>query len=38
MTEYALVIAGVAIVVLYGGYEGLGTIVVSMVNSVANLL
>ena len=38
MTEYALVIAGVAVVVLFGGYVQLGSIVVNLVSSVANLL
>jgi len=38
MIEYALVIAGVAIVVLYGGYLQLGTIIVNLVNSVVHLL
>ena len=38
MTEYALVIAGVAVVVLFGGYMQLGTMVFNMVTSVANLL
>jgi len=37
MTEYALVIAGVAIVVLFGGYIQMGTIMNNLVNSVLNL-
>ena len=37
MTEYALVIAGVAVVVLFGGYIQMGTIMNNLVNSVLNL-
>jgi len=37
MTEYALVIAGIAVVVLFGGYQELGTIVVNLITSVVAL-
>lgn len=37
MAEYALVLAGVAVVVLFTGYQALGTIVVSMLNTVVGL-
>lgn len=38
MVEYSLVIAGVALVVLYGGYVRLGAFVVNVVSSVTGLL
>jgi Flp pilus assembly pilin Flp len=37
MTEYALVLAGVAVVVLFTGYQALGTIIVGMLNTVVGL-
>lgn len=37
MTEYALVIAGVAVAVLFGGYQRLGPIIVGFLNQVIAL-
>jgi Flp pilus assembly pilin Flp len=37
MTEYALVIAGVAVVVLFTGYQQVGQIIVTFVNQVVAL-
>ena len=37
MTEYALVITGVAVVAVYGGYQQLANTIVGLVNSVIGL-
>jgi Flp pilus assembly pilin Flp len=37
MAEYALVLAGVAVVVLFTGYQALGTIIVGILNTVVAL-